>query len=277
MDTRSAHKFLRGTADTTAWDITIAAGILISGWESMTVVKSKRPSRSGTKREHGTSVLTALHQVRELIVQGKLSPGTWIVEGELAKRLHLSRTPARAALQWLQQEGYVRVHRTANKSRMIVSPLTKEDANELYAVIGRLEGLAGRITAALPKAERQAIAQKLKNLNQRLAEIRSNPSEQGAIFDIDRDFHRLVVESGAGPRLKSLHKTIEPQVERYWRLYASSIINNLQLSIDEHNEIIASLLAGDADRTERALQLNWENGCERLGHVIDVFGERGSW
>jgi DNA-binding GntR family transcriptional regulator len=240
--------------------------------------KTRRTSKAaGTKREHGTSVLTALHQVRELIVQGKLSPGTWIVEGELAKRLHLSRTPARAALQWLQQEGYVRVHRTANKSRMIVSPLTKEDANELYAVIGRLEGLAGRKTAALPKAERAPIAQKLKDLNHTLEEILGNPSRQAEIFDIDRDFHRLIVESGAGPRLKSLHKTIEPQVERYWRLYASSIIGNLQLSIDEHNEIIAALLAGDADRMERALQTNWSKGCERLAHVIDVFGERGSW
>lgn len=244
----------------------------------MTVAKTKKASRAGgTKREHGTSVLTALHQVRELIVQGKLSPGTWIVEGELAKRLHLSRTPARAALQWLQQEGYIRVHRTANKSRMIVSPLTKEDANELYAVIGRLEGLAGRITAGQPKAERLALAQKLKGLNEQLAKIKDHPSEQGTIFDIDRDFHRLVVESGAGPRLRNLHKMIEPQVERYWRLYASSIIGNLQYSIDEHNEIIAALIAGDANRMERSLQLNWEKGRERLGQVIDVFGERGSW
>lgn len=240
--------------------------------------KTRRTAKAGAnKREHGTSVLAALHQVRELIVQGKLSPGTWIVEGELARRLHLSRTPARAALQWLQQEGYVRVHRTANKSRMIVSPLTKEDANELYAVIGRLEGLAGRKTAALAKAERAAIAQKLGDLNQKLVHILSNPAQQAEIFDVDRDFHRLIVESGAGPRLKSLHKAIEPQVERYWRLYASSIIGNLQLSIDEHNEIIAALLAGDADRTERALQTNWSKGCERLEHVIDIFGERGSW
>jgi DNA-binding GntR family transcriptional regulator len=243
-----------------------------------TVAKTKSPKKAASsKREHGTSVLSALQQVRELIVHGKLSPGTWIVEGELAKRLHLSRTPARAALQWLQQEGYVREHRTATKSRMIVSPLTKEDANELYAVIGRLEGLAGRKTAALPKPERLAIATQLKAINQKLIQIQDNPSEQGAIFDLDREFHRLVVESGAGPRLRNWHKTIEPQVERYWRLYASSIVSNLQLSIDEHNEIIRALTDGDADRIEKALQANWENGCERLGHVIDVFGERGSW
>jgi hypothetical protein len=37
------------------------------------------------------------------------------------------------------------------------------------------------------------------------------------------------------------------------------------------------LIASNADRLEEALKLNWENGCARLAHVIDVFGERGSW
>jgi DNA-binding GntR family transcriptional regulator len=244
----------------------------------MTVARLKKPSKADdSKRKQDTTVLQALERVRELIVHGKLSPGTWIVEEELAKRLHVSRTPVRAVLQWLQQEGYVREQRTATKSRMIVSPLTKEDATELYSVIGRLEGLAGRLTAGLPKAERTAIAQKLNSLNQQLGEIRTNPSKHGAIFNVDRDFHRLVVESGSGPRLRAWHKTIEPQVERYWRLYASSITNNLEFSINEHNEIIAALVEGNADRMERSLQVNWENGCERVGHIIDIFGERGSW
>jgi DNA-binding GntR family transcriptional regulator len=235
------------------------------------------PKPGPPKREHGTSVLSALEQVRELIVTGKLSPGTWIVEGELAKRLNLSRTPARAALQWLQQEGYVREHRTATKSRMIVSPLTKEDAKELYAVIGHFEGLAGRTVAAMPKAERMAIVKQLKAINQELIAVKEDASKQPAIFDLDSEFHRIIVAAGAGPRLRAWHKAIEPQVERYWRLYASSIMSNLQYSINEHNDIIRALAEGDVGRTERSLQINWENGCERLGHVIDIFGERGSW
>jgi len=32
------------------------------------------------KPEHGTSLLTAFQEIRELIVHGKMSPGTWIVE-----------------------------------------------------------------------------------------------------------------------------------------------------------------------------------------------------
>ncbi len=244
----------------------------------MPAVKTKASARAeAPKREHGTSVVSAFQQVRELIVHGKLSPGTWIVEGELASRLKLSRTPARAALQWLQQEGYVREHRTANKSRMIVSPLTKEDATELYAIIGRLEGLAGRNTAALPKPERVAIAQKLKAVNQQLTEARGEATKQAGVFDLDREFHQLIVNSGAGPRLKAWHNTIEPQVERYWRLYASSIMNNLQSSIGEHTDIIRALTEGDGDLVEKRLQENWGNGLERLLQVMDVFGERGAW
>ena len=228
------------------------------------------------KLVHGTSVRTAFYQLRELIVHGKLSPGTWIVEGDLARRLNVSRTPIRAALNKLQQEGYVREYRMANKSRMIVAPLTKEDAAELYSVIGRLEGLAGRSTAALPKPERTKIVQQLKALNQQLIDVKGDHSKQGSIFEIDRDFHRLAV-SCSGPRLSAWHRAIEPQAERSWRLYASSIIGDLQLSIAEHNEIIRALADGNPDRVERALQANWDNGCQRLARVIEVFGERGSW
>src|ERR1700722_1227021 len=158
----------------------------------MPSVRSKDlPKVRPPKLVHGTSVHTAFQQLRELIVHGKLSPGTWIVEGDLAKRLHVSRTPIRAALNKLQQEGFVREHRMANKSRMTVAPLTKEDAADLYSVIGRLEGLAGRSTAALPKTERMKIVQQLKALNQRLADVKGDHSKQSSIFEIDRDLHRL--------------------------------------------------------------------------------------
>jgi DNA-binding GntR family transcriptional regulator len=242
----------------------------------MTPLK-KTVSRS-SKAEHGSSLRTAFHEIRELIVHGRLSPGTWIVEGDLAARLGMSRTPVRGALHWLQREGYVLEHKNVSKSRMIVAPLTKEDANELYSIIGRIEGLAGRRTASLPQAKRTEIAQQLTNYNHQLEEIvKARPTKTGGIFDLDHNFHRAIVEAGAGPRLLALHKAVEPQTERYWRLYASSIIHDLHRSIAEHEEIIQAISAGDPDRVEKALQVNWENGAERLGHVIDVFGERGSW
>jgi DNA-binding GntR family transcriptional regulator len=60
-----------------------------------------RPLTPGKKREmpeHGASVDTAFREIRDLIVQGKIAPGTWIAESDLAEKLNLSRTPVRAAV-----------------------------------------------------------------------------------------------------------------------------------------------------------------------------------
>jgi len=229
------------------------------------------------KPEHGTSLLTAFQEIRELIVHGRMSPGTWIVEADLAERLNMSRTPVRAAIHWLQREGYVLEQRSVSKSRMIVAPLTKEDANELYMIIGKLEGIAGRGAAQKPKAERESIANELEKLNTRLQTISRGEGHAGDIFELDRTFHRRIVNAGAGTRLLTLHSAVEPQAERYWRLYASSIIKDLHNSVDEHANIIDGLRRGNPDVVEKALENNWLMGAERLGHVIDIFGERGSW
>lgn len=239
---------------------------------------SPKPSLRAKADHDGNSLRRAFYEIRELIVHGRLSPGSWIVEADLARYLSMSRTPVRSALHWLQREGYVIEHKNARKSRMVVAPLTKEDAEELYSIIGHVEGLAGRRTAQLPKPRRLEISTRLRGFNNQLREIlAAKDSRSTGIFDLDRNFHRAIIESGAGPRLLALHKSIEPQAERYWRLYASSIINDLHLSLAEHDEIIAAINAGDADRVERGLQANWENGCQRLASVIDIFGERGSW
>jgi DNA-binding GntR family transcriptional regulator len=241
-------------------------------------VASSGKSSRRPKPEHGNSLRKAFHEIRELIVHGRLSPGSWIVEADLARHLAMSRTPVRSALHLLQREGYVIEHTNVRKSRMVVAPLTQEDATELYQVIGHVEGLAGRRTATLPKGRRTEIAARLKQFNQQLCEIaESGDSRASGIFDIDRSFHRTIIEAGAGPRLTTLHKSIEPQAERYWRLYASWIMHDLHPSLAEHDEIIAAIMTGDADRAERALQINWENGCARLAKVIEIFGERGSW
>jgi DNA-binding GntR family transcriptional regulator len=243
---------------------------------SKTKVRAAR--RPASKAEHGTSVATAFQKIRELIVKGKLSPGSWLLESDLCGHLNMSRTPVRGAFHQLQREGYVIEHRNGSKSRMTVSALTLEDASELYPIIGRIEGLAGRRAAALPGAKRDKLAAQLERLNGQLAEIARNRHLTGAsIFDLDREFHRLIVGAGAGARLKRLHEAIEPQAERYWRLYASSILGNLHLSVAEHEAIIAALRAGDAAKLDDALEANWRNGLERLAGVIEIFGERGSW
>ncbi len=230
------------------------------------------------KAPRSNSQEQAFTNLREMIVRGRLSPGTWMIEADIADRLGFSRTPVRGALHRLQREGYVVSTGKGNKSRMIVAPLTKEDARELYAIIAHLEGLGARQTAQLPAETRTKIVRELKEINRALADLcRAKRSEPNRIFELDLNFHRIIMEASAGPRLRDIHQTIQPQAERYWRLYAGAILDKLDESVAEHNDIIKALASGDPNKAERGLQVNWQNGVQRLSAVIDSLGERGSW
>lgn len=229
--------------------------------------------------DRGKRVEKAYHRLRMLIVRGQLAPGSRLVEAELASRLGVSRTPVRDALRLLRQEGFVAaVPAQRYKARLMVAPLTREDARELYSIVGRLEGLAARQTAQLELPARTELVTKLRTLNDGLRELaRMGRQDPNRIFELDRDFHRQIVEVSAGPRLLVIHNAVKPQTERYWRLYASAILDQLGISVAEHEEITQAIEQGDADAADRAAERNWTNGAERLCGVIDTLGERGSW
>lgn len=226
-----------------------------------------------------SSLRKCLDEIRDMIVHGRLAPGSRIVEADLTGRLAVSRTPVRGALHLLQKEGYVvATPAGSRKARLSVAPLTKEDARELYAIVGHLEGLAARSTARLGAAPRQEVVERLRRLNDELRALyERGRGEPNRIFDLDMNFHQTIVDASAGPRLRALQRTTKPQTERYWRLYASAILDRLGLSVGEHLLIIQAIESGNSDAAERAVQMNWENGAERLARVIDTLGERGSW
>ena len=232
-----------------------------------------------TSSSRGTRVGEALRQLRELIVKGRLAPGSRVVEADLAKMLGVSRTPVRDALRYLLQEGFIIAPRYGGaKTRLVVAPLTKEDAQELYWIVGHVEGLAARLTAQLDPDKRAGLVRHLKHLNNGLQEVaESGRQEPGRILELDMSFHRKIIEASAGPRLLAIHNSIKPQTERYWRLYAGAILQRLGTSVTEHEAIMNAVEEGDPDGAERAIRLNWENGANRLCHVIDTLGERGSW
>jgi len=227
---------------------------------------------------HVSSVTRVFNELRELIVLGHLPPGGWIIESALAQRLGVSRTPIRGALHWLRREGYVLEHTGKRNTRVIVAPLTRDDAQELYRIIGHLETLAGAQVVALPARTRTKLAGELAAINQQLHAIATQrPVDPRRVFDVDKAFHAAIVDAAGGRRLTTLHRSVRPQVDRYWRLYASSIINELHTSVAEHDDIVTAIRKGDGDAVRRSLDRNWAGGFERISGLIDIFGERGSW
>lgn len=217
-------------------------------------------------------------QIRELIVHGRLAPGTRIIETEVARRLEVSRTPVRSALQRLQQEGYIITSGNGRQVRPSVAPLTREDAWELFGIVGGIEGLASRQAAALEGAARTGLVSELEAINQRLLQaIVPEHLDRNLLFTLDTEFHHAYVAASAGPRLRMLHDAIKPQAERYVRLYTSALWGEVGTSVQEHKLIIDAISTGDEEGAQRAVQENWRNAALRLNQVIDTVGERGSW
>ena len=230
------------------------------------------------KPARGDRVTAAYEQLRDLIIWGKLAPGTRIIETDVAARLGVSRTPVRSALQRLVQEGYIVALDGAAQIRLMVAPLTQDDARELFAILSELEALAASWAAALPLAERRKLVSELRSLNGELARLtRGSDLDSNDIFDLDQAFHRCFLEAGGGPRLRALHEAVKPQSARYIRLYVSVLIDQIHKSVVDHEAIAAAIEAGDAQEAKQAVLRNWRNAGERLSHVIARFGERGIW
>lgn len=240
-----------------------------------------RPAAGADARpqhERGDRVTLAYRRLRELIVTGRLAPGSRIIETSVANRLNVSRTPVRAALQRLQQEGYVIVTSPGQQSRMAVAPLTQEDAIELFGMVSAVEGLAAHGAARKPEAARTAVVPELRAVNAELLEASSaNGRDVNRVFALDEKFHRQVVQAGAGPRLLALHDSFKPQSERYGRIYSSALIDEMATSVKEHEDVIRAIEVGDGDAAEIAMRRNWSNASQRLAAVIDTLGERGTW
>jgi DNA-binding GntR family transcriptional regulator len=230
------------------------------------------------KLERGDRVTLAYNRLRELIVSGRLAPGSRIIETAVATRLGVSRTPVRAALQRLQQEGYVMVTSPGQQSRMSVAPLTQEDARELFGMVSVVEGLAAYWAAQRPAEQRRMVTIELRRLNVDLLEAASaKVRDVNRVFELDQRFHRRTVEAGAGPRLLALHDTFKPQSERYGRIYSSALIDEMNTSAEEHDAVVRAIDGGDAVAAEQAVRRNWWNASDRLAQVIGTLGERGSW
>lgn len=218
----------------------------------------------------------AYEHLRELIVLGRLAPGSRLIETEIADRLGLSRTPIRSALQRLMQEGYIADPGIGRQSRPYVSPLTQDDARELLHIVAEMEGLSAWRAASMPN--RTEVVKELNDLNgEILTEADKRRPSRDRIHRLDNRFHRAYVEGGGGARLLALHDSIKPQAERYTRLYIESLLDQIAVSVAEHQEIVDRIEAGDADAAQLAVRTNWRNAAERLAEVIAQYGELGSW
>jgi DNA-binding GntR family transcriptional regulator len=218
-------------------------------------------------------------KIRGLIVGGALSPGSRIVESELADRLGVSRTPVRSALHRLMQDGIIVGPSRGRQARLIVSPLTKRDGREIYQIIAVLDGLAAWAAAGLRAEVRGAIAADMRATNEELRAASAQESEHPArLMELHARIHDLYRRAIDAPRLGALFSNVKPQADRYRRIYSTGRMGDrVERSVAEHERMIRGIEAGDRAEAQQATQDNWMHAADRLCEAIDLFGEHGGW
>ena len=222
-------------------------------------------------------VETPYEKLRALIVLGRLPPGARIAEGPLAAWLGLSRTPVREALQRLRQQRLlVEVGGGAGvRVRLAVAPLKRDQMQEIYGLAGALEGSAARALAAWNDRERARLARDLESIERSFAvEAAKSPVDFDKLFETHDAFHRELLRRVIGPETAALLQTIRPHLDRYEWFYAPLIGPDFTATHAEHRAIIDALKAGNANRIERAVRANYENGTTRLAPLIDEYDAR---
>ncbi len=181
----------------------------------------------------------AYQQIRAMILSGELPSGAQIGETRLAERCGVSRTPVREALRRLESDLLVR---RSGSQRSFVADWSVDDIEDSFVLRGMLEAHAAERAATrltigsltLLRACNEAI---------RIA-VEAKDPDVPAFLEANRQFHALILEAAASPRLATLLALVmeQPIIQRTARHYDR---DNLLRSWREHDELLAAFAAHD--------------------------------
>ena len=137
--------------------------------------------------------------LRQLITDGRLSPGTPLRQRELAAQFGVSYTPVREALRRLESEGLVvaDTHRGARVSRT-----ESEQLEENYRILAALESLASVL--AVSKMTDEDLVE-IEALSREVAVCRA---DRPRLAELNRRFHFRLYECAHSPMLLVLMRQL---------------------------------------------------------------------
>lgn len=198
--------------------------------------------------------------IRNLILDGQLTPGQRISERWLMEASSVSRPVLREALAHLEARGLVEY---VPNSGMVVARVSKAKAAELYEVRAMLEG-----SAAALFAERGA-DEDLAELSQACDAIEAafQQGELGAIREATTQYYSVLLRGCGNSEIRT---ALEPLIDRvtFLRSQSMSLSWRREQSMAEMREITDAILRRDAHAaraaSEKHIRLALEAALQRL-------------
>ncbi|HHW12741.1 MAG TPA: GntR family transcriptional regulator [Firmicutes bacterium] len=202
-------------------------------------------------------------QVKQMIWNKTLAPGSKILQEHLAQQLGVSRTPLIKALQRLTSENLVEY---IPRHGFYVKKLTLAEMMEIFAVREVVEGVAARAVAE------HATDAEIAELKAYFTPFRFNgewsSEEKKSYLVNDQTFHTRMVEI-AGNRLLF---QINEMFNIYRFSYQKGLVRPPDETLQEHLDIIAALEKRDPGSAQLLAMRHIQNSRENIARVIKENG-----
>lgn len=194
----------------------------------------------------------AYQQLRGALVRGEFEPDARLRIEDLARRFAVSSSPLREALNRLSQQGLVRI---LENRGFRVAPLTAEGVSDLARVrlLVECEALRDSIAHGDDAWEAQAVA-----AGHALALAERRLGNEARALDDDwsarhRRFHLSLYAACTSALLLELADVLFANAERY-RRWAARYRQAPRRKHDEHQQLLAAVVARDADKAVALLR-----------------------
>jgi DNA-binding GntR family transcriptional regulator len=202
-----------------------------------------------------------LDHLRHLILSRQLLPGERLVQGDLAERLGVSRTPIREALHRLAHEGLVTL---SSYKGATVAQFSAADLEDVFAVRIALESYATSLAAQGITAEGLA---RLEGLLHDMAEA-FHLQDPERLREAHHRFHAGIYAAANRPRLYALAVQYLDQANVYQRM-ALSLGRGARDPIAEHQDLLETLRRHDADAAGCLMRAHLEFTARELLELFD--------
>ncbi len=186
----------------------------------------------------------AYREIEELIVTLQLAPGAVLSEADLARRLGISRTPVREALQRLAREGLVRI---MPRRGLLVTEVNIEKQLRMLEARREIERFLARHAAARRvEQERQLILA----IARALAEAGA-AGDEVAFTRADRDLNIAISRAARNEFAVEAIGLMQGLSRRFWHMFHGEC-GDVAMAAELHRRLALAIAEGDPEAAARA-------------------------
>ncbi|MBR0755480.1 GntR family transcriptional regulator [Bradyrhizobium jicamae] len=199
-------------------------------------------------------------RLTEAIVQGRLLPGSKVVEAGIARELGVSRAPVREAARLLEQQGLLVAH---PRRGFFVRQFAADDIDEIYDLRLCVERHAAVLAARnLTSESRDRLRRQIEVLHE-TADL-EDPARQ---VEEDYRFHRLICEIAGNRRMLRLFDDLASELRMVIGLIGRLYDDPHEIA-RTHEPVLAAIEAGHPERIVAHVDYHIGHAWREVGRLV---------